>query len=152
VLTVHIAGSVAILGDSVAFLGITLWARSQQPAEAHAAYEILGMLSLVFGIPLSFVALITGIILGLGTRWGVFRYPWVITKLALILSVMVVGGVILAPAEEAALDDTGGTGMLIAGACWDIAALATAIGLSVFKPGRDLRRRTRAATADPVVT
>jgi hypothetical protein len=36
---------------------------------------------LVFGIPLSFGALITGVLLGLGTKWGVFRYPWVTTTL-----------------------------------------------------------------------
>jgi hypothetical protein len=146
VLTLHIAASVAILGDSAAFLAITLRARTLSEADAHASYEILGMLSLTFGIPLSFVALITGVILGLGTRWGVFRYPWVIAKLALIVSVMLVGGLVLSPAEDAALDGTGGTGMLIAGATWDILALLAATSLAVFKPGRALRRRARAVT------
>lgn len=150
VLVVHIAASVAILGDSAAFLAITLRARTLPDAEAHASYEILGMLSLAFGIPLSFVALGTGIVLGIGTRWGVFRYPWVIAKLALLVSVMVVGGVVLGPAENAALDGDGGTGMLIAGSSWDIAALLVAIGLSVFKPGRSLRDR-RPAPAPPGV-
>ena len=28
------------------------------------------MFSLVFGIPLSFAALLTGVALGIGTRWG----------------------------------------------------------------------------------
>ena len=140
VLTLHIAASVAILGDSAAFLAITLRARTLSAADAHASYEILGMLSLTFGVPLSFVALITGVVLGLGTRWGVFRYPWVIAKLALIVSVMLVGGLVLSPAEDAALDGTGGTGMLIAGATWDVVALLAAIGLSVFKPGHALRR------------
>jgi hypothetical protein len=143
VLVAHIAASVAILGDSAAFLAITLRARSASPADADASYEILGMLSLTFGIPLSFVALITGVVLGLGTRWGVFRYPWVIAKLALLVSVMLVGGFVLGPAENAALDGTGGTGMLIAGATWDIVALLAAISLSVFKPGHALRERHR---------
>jgi hypothetical protein len=143
VLVAHIAASVAILGDSAAFLAITLRARGESAADAHASYEILGMLSLTFGIPLSFVALVTGVVLGLGTRWGVFRYAWVIAKLALLVSVMLVGGFILGPAENAALDGTGGTGVLIAGATWDIAALLAAISLSVFKPGRALRERPR---------
>ena len=106
-LAVHIGASVALLGDSAAFLGITLRARTLPAAEAHASYDILGMLSVVFGIPFSFVALGTGIALGLGTRWGVFRYPWVIAKLALLASVMVVGGAVLGPAEDAALDGSG---------------------------------------------
>src|SRR4051794_30790883 len=140
VLSVHIAASVAILGDSAAFLAIALRARSLPAADAHASYEILGMLSLAFGIPLSFVALITGVVLGLGSRWGVFRHPWVVAKLVLLLSVMAVGGLVLGPAEAAALDGTGGTGGLVAGAAWDVLALLTAVGLSVFKPGRALRR------------
>ncbi len=140
-LTVHIAASVAILGDSLGFLAIAVRARDLSAADAHASYEILGVLSLAFGIPLSFIALGTGIVLGLGSRWGVFRYPWVIAKLALLISVMVVGGAVLGPAENAALDGTGGSAALIAGASWDVVALTAAVALSVAKPGRALRRR-----------
>jgi hypothetical protein len=35
------------------------------------------MFSFVFGIPLSFATLITGVALGLTSSWGV-RYPWTI--------------------------------------------------------------------------
>jgi hypothetical protein len=149
-LTVHIAASVAVLGDSAGFLAIAIRARTQSPVDAHASYEILETLSLALGIPLSFLALGTGIVLGLGSRWGVFRYPWVIAKLALLISVMVVGGVVLGPAEAAALDGAGGSGALIAGASWDVVALSVATGLSVFKPGRRLggsRRRIDAAAS-----
>lgn len=152
ILTVHIAASVAILGDSVAFLAIAVRARGQSPVDAHASYEILGMLSLAFGIPLSFIALGTGVALGLGSRWGVFRYPWVVTKLALLVSVMAVGGVVLGPAQDAALDRTGGSTALIAGATWDVAAVTLATGLSVFKPGRAIRSRRALAATDPAPT
>jgi hypothetical protein len=147
VLSVHIAASVALIGDSAAFLAIAIRADGLPLEEAHASYEILGMLSVAFGIPLSFVALGTGIALGLGTRWGVFRYPWVITKLVLLVSVLAVGGLVLSPAEDAALDGTGGTAGLVAGATWDVVALTTAVALSVFKPGRRLRSR-RTATPE----
>lgn len=140
-LTAHIAASVAVLGDSAAFLAIAVRARGLPADDAHASYEVLGMLSIVFGIPLSFVALLTGVALGLGTRWGVFRYPWVVTKLALLVSVMAVGGLVLSPAEADALDGEGGSGALIAGATWDVVALTAAVGLSVFKPGRARRAR-----------
>ena len=116
-------------------------------AEAHASYDILGLLSVAFGIPFSIVALGTGIALGLGTRWGTFRYPWVIAKLALLASLMVVGGVALGPAEDAALDGSG-TGGLIAGAVWDLLAISVAIGLSVFEPGRALGSQRRTAEPD----
>ena len=100
------------------------------------------MFSVVFGIPLSFGALLTGIGLGLGTRWGVFRYPWVVAKLALIVSVILVGAFVLGPASNQMLDGDGDTtGRLIAGATYDVIALTLATGLSVFKPGRRFRRR-----------
>jgi hypothetical protein len=123
-------------------LAIAVRAEGLTAEEAHASYEVLGMLSVTFGIPLSVVALLTGIVNGFGSRWGVFRYPWVIAKLVLLVSVMAVGGFVLAPAQEAALDGTGGSGGLIAGATWDVLALLVAVGLSVFKPGRTLRRRS----------
>ena len=148
VLSVHIAASVALLGDSATFLAISLRAGGLPADEAHASYEILGMLSVVFGIPLSFVALATGIILGLGSRWGVLRYPWVIAKLALLVSVLAVGGLVLSPAEDAALDGTGDGAGLIVGATWDVAAIMVAIVLSVFKPGRARSRARRRGTAE----
>lgn len=139
-LVLHVAAGVALLGDSAGFLAIALRARGAPAATAHASYEILGMLSLVFGIPLSFVALGTGVVLGLGSRWGVLRYPWVTVKLALLVSVMAVGGLVIGPAEDRALAGTGGATALIAGAAWDVVALSLAVGLSVFKPGRAWRR------------
>ena len=151
VLSVHIAASVAVLGDSAGFLAIAIRARTLDAADAHASYEILGMLSLVFGIPLSFVALGTGVTLGLGSRWGVFRYPWVTAKLALLVSVMVVGGVVIGPAENAALDGTGGSAALIAGVTWDVLALTTATCLSVFKPGRRFRSHRPTTGDEPAV-
>jgi uncharacterized membrane protein SirB2 len=103
------------------------------------------MFSLVFGIPLSVLAILTGIGLGLGTRWGVFRYPWVVAKLMLIISVMVVGGTLL-KVGMSRLQDGGddGDSLLILGATYDVIALSLAVVLSVFKPGRRFRSRAQA--------
>jgi hypothetical protein len=57
---------------------------------------------------------------------------------------------ILGRGESAALDGTRGTGLLVAGATWDVLALLAAIGLSVSKPGRALRRRIPAASGTAV--
>jgi hypothetical protein len=141
-LTAHIAISVGLLGDSAGFLAVAIRAATTADARVVRDYvDLLSMFSLVFGIPLSFGALLTGLALGLGTRWGVFRYPWVIAKLAIVISVMLVGGFIIGPAENAVLNgsDTAST-RLIAGAIYDVAALTLATGLSVFKPGRRLRQ------------
>lgn len=94
------------------------------------------MFAFYFGIPLSFAALVTGALLGLGSRWGVFRYPWVTTKLLLIVSVIAVGGLLLKEGMSEMLTGHGGAeGRLIAGAAYDVVALTAAATLGVFKPG-----------------
>src|SRR5262245_19869653 len=77
-LTVHIMVSVGLLGDSAGFLAVAVRRSiSYDPALITSAHQLLRMFALVFGIPLSFATLLTGVTLGLGTRWGVLRYPWV---------------------------------------------------------------------------
>lgn len=137
ILTVHIIVAVGLLGDSAGFLAVAVrGATTDDPALAASSYELLRMFSYVFGIPLSFATLITGIILGLGSTWGVFRSPWVTAKLALILTVIVVGALAIDPALKDMLDGNGGAETeLIVAAAYDTAALALATGLAVFKPG-----------------
>jgi uncharacterized membrane protein len=141
VLTFHIAVSVGLLGDSAGFLAVAIRAaRADDPAAVMEMMRVLNMFAFVFGIPLSFASLISGILLGFGTKWGVLRYPWVIAKLLLILSVIVVGGVAIGPVLDTMLaGGTGGSGRLIAAAAYDVVALAVATGFSVFKPGKRLR-------------
>jgi hypothetical protein len=77
VLTIHIMVSVGLLGDSAGYLAVAIrGAISTDPLIARSACQILPMFAFVFGIPLSFAALLTGLLLGLGTKWGVFHYPW----------------------------------------------------------------------------
>ena len=109
VLTVHIIVSVGLLGDSAGYLAVAIrGAAAADPTVAHASFEMLRMFAFVFGIPLSFAALLTGLLLGLGTGWGVFRYPWVTTKLLLILSVIAVGALVLDSGMSAMLTGSGG--------------------------------------------
>lgn len=97
-LTIHIIVSVGLLGDSAGFLAVAIRrSASTDPALVGSSHELLGMFGLYFGIPLSILALLTGAALGVFTRWGVFRYPWVTAKLALNLSVILVGAIVLRP-------------------------------------------------------
>jgi hypothetical protein len=141
-LTLHIIVSVGLLGDSAGFLAVAIRAsNTTDPASIVELAKVLKMFSLVFGIPLSFASLITGVTLGLGTKWGVFRYPWVVAKLLLVLSVMAVGGFVIGPALSAMLEDgRNPTSQLVAAGAYDVAALTLATVLSVFKPGGRFRR------------
>jgi uncharacterized membrane protein len=140
-LTAHVMMSVGLLGDSAGFLAVAIRAaRTDEPAAVTELVRVLNMFSLVFGIPLSVGAILSGLALGLGTKWGVFRYPWVTAKLLLILSVMLVGGLVIGPALAVMLERGGdATRQLIAAGAYDVLALALATGLSVFKPGGQFR-------------
>ena len=142
VLTVHIVVSVGLLGDSAGFLAVAIRrALSDDPAFRAASLDLLGTFALIFGIPLSFLTLLTGLALGLATAWGIVRHAWVIAKLVLIVTVIVVGATVLRPVLTADRDPA--SGPLVAGAAYDVAALTTATTLAVYKPGR---RRGAAAT------
>lgn len=149
-LTAHIMMSVGLLGDSAGFLAVSIRAsRTNDSIVRGELLEVLNMFSLVFGIPLSVGALVSGIALGLGTKWGVLRYPWVVAKLLIIVSVMLVGSFVISPAHGAMRQgrEDAATNLIVA-AAYDVVALGVATWLSVFKPGRAFRsaRLTERAT------
>jgi uncharacterized membrane protein SirB2 len=138
VLTAHIGVSVGLLGELAAYLAVaTRGATTSDPALASASWDLLAMFGVAYGIPLSLATLASGLVLGLGGKWGVFRYPWVTTKLALIVSVILVGSLVLGPGvEQLQQGDAAAESRVIAGAAWNALALLTATALSVYKPGR----------------
>jgi hypothetical protein len=117
-------------------------ATATDPGFASASYELLQMFSLVFGIPLSFTALISGLALGLGSKWGVLRHAWVTAKLVLLMSVILVGALVVGPATNEMRNGTGDAEtVLTAAAAWEVVALTLATVLSVYKPRRRRERR-----------
>jgi uncharacterized membrane protein len=139
---VHIITSVGLLGDVGAVLAVNIRAAVTDDTQlAAAAYELLAMFTVLFGIPLSLSALVTGVLLGVSSKWGVVRHGWVAVKLALLVGVILIGSLVLGPGTGAMRAGTGGAeARLIAGSAYDVAALTIATGLSVFKPRR--RRRS----------
>jgi hypothetical protein len=137
-LTLHIVAGVALLGDVAVILAIGVRATTtDDPQLAAAAWELLSVLPFLFGIPLSFISLLTGVALGLGSKWGVLRHAWVRTKLVLNVSVIIVGALLIGPALTALADGREASeGVVLAGAAWDVAALTFATSLGVFKPRR----------------
>lgn len=141
-LTAHIVSSVGLLGASSALLMLAVTgATTSDPQLADSAYELVSRLGFVFGIPLSFSALLTGIALGLGTKWGVLRHPWVITKLVLLVTTILSGALFVGRlSEQLAGGEAGAETQLVVAASYNVVALLTSTVLSVFKPGRRRRR------------
>lgn len=109
ILTLHIIVSVGLLGNSAGYLAVAIYeANASDSLTAKAYYEILQKLAFIFGIPLSFAALLTGLWLTFITKWKLLRHPWVTIKLLLIISVIVVGAVVLKSGMDAMLNGTGG--------------------------------------------
>jgi hypothetical protein len=134
-LTAHIVCSVALLGDVAGFLAVAVRAATTDDHSlAAASYDLLAMFSAVFGIPLSFGALLTGLALTRVTKWGVRRHRWVTVKLGLIASVILVGSFVLGPSVAAAQETGSGSVAILLGSAYDVVALTLATGLSVYKP------------------
>jgi hypothetical protein len=58
---------------------------SSDPELIRAAYLTMDLLASAALVPLALAALGTGILLGLGTRWGLARHWWVLAKLVLTI-------------------------------------------------------------------
>jgi hypothetical protein len=142
---IHVIASVGLLGATSSSLLLAITAAATEDARlAHSAYELMSLQSFVFGIPLSFTALLSGIALGLKTKWGVTRYRWTAAKLALTVLVILNGALGIGPTTEARLDGAGSAWALVAIVSLSVLMLGVSTGLSVFKPGGRLRSRRHA--------
>ena len=139
VLTTHVASSVGLLGVMGAYLAIAISAAGGDPALRDTAYDLLGTFSFLFGIPLSFIALGTGMALGPASKWGVLRYWWTTLKLGLLALVILNGALNIGRMTEQRLDGGGSEWALVAVVSASVALLLASIVLSVFKPGGRLR-------------
>lgn len=83
-LTAHVTTSVGWLGAVASFLALSIAGLTSGDAEVvRAAYVAMNLVGAFVILPLSVLALITGIVESLGTHWGLLRYYWVIAKLVL---------------------------------------------------------------------
>jgi hypothetical protein len=85
-LTVHLAFSVGWIGAILAYLALSLSAVISQDAQtvraALIANEVIARFVIV---PLALAALLTGLVMSLGTPWGLFRHYWVLFTLVLTI-------------------------------------------------------------------
>lgn len=88
-LAVHLTVSIGWIGAVVVYLALALTAVSGGDAltvrGAWIAMEVAGWYVIV---PLALASLLTGLVMALGTKWGLFRYYWVL--LAFVLTTFAV--------------------------------------------------------------
>lgn len=84
---VHVVASVGWLALMLCLLTLGATAVATDDADTlRTAYRAMGMLGDALIVPLSLLTLLSGVVLGLGTPWGLFRYYWVATKFWLTLA------------------------------------------------------------------
>lgn len=126
-LSVHVIASVGWLGLHASLVTLlALGAAVGDPGRAADAYSAAGLLVTTLVAPVSLAALSTGLVLAMGTPWGVFRYYWVALKLGLTV-VLVLGSNFSLGPQVLELAETTRDGGLPA----DLERLRTLVALSV---------------------
>ncbi|GAB1508630.1 hypothetical protein [Actinophytocola sp. KF-1] len=152
-LLLHIVVSVGWLGLNVGNLTLAITGlTTDDPGTQHTAFGAMYLVGGTLLIPVSLLALVSGVLLGIYTRWGLIRYWWVAVKLALTVIAVVLIPVSLLPglSELSALmavtpaDQLADTGPLaldmLAAGCVSTTMYVTNAVLSVLKPWGRTRR------------
>jgi hypothetical protein len=151
-LTLHLVTSIGWMGSDLCLV-VLGWVglRTSDPGLRRAAYLVLAPLGTWLAVPLSLLALVTGILLGLGTRWGLFRYVWVVVSLVMTLAMAALVLLVLNPALHGAahqaadrasgIPDAAARRQLVIAPTVAFVLLSTVAVINVFKPWGRIRRR-----------
>jgi hypothetical protein len=83
-LSAHVISSVGWLGAVVAFLALAaIGVTNQDAPTVRGVYLVMQPTAWYVLVPLAFASLLTGIVMSLGTTWGLFRHYWVLVKFGL---------------------------------------------------------------------
>jgi hypothetical protein len=90
-LAVHLSVSVGWIGAVVAYIALGISATTSEDAQTllgtWIALETVGWYAIV---PLAGASLLTGIVMALGTKWGLFRHYWVLFSFVLTVFAAIV--------------------------------------------------------------
>ena len=142
---IHVSCSIGWIGAVAAFLAlaITGW-KNTDLFVVRAAYIAMEYITWPVIVPLAFAALISGVLLSLGTPWGLLRHYWIVFKL--LINIVSIGllllhtGVIHQVAHAAAAgslypnDLMGPRTQLVEVSIAALAVLLLATMLSIYKP------------------
>jgi hypothetical protein len=144
-LTAHIASSVGWFGAVAGFEALAIAGLATSDAfTMRAAYLAMEKVTWLAIVPFAFTSSITGLIMALGTKWGLFRHYWVVAKFLintlsialLLLHTRLIGS--LARAAESgvspAADLRGQASELAVKGGAALVALLVAMSLAVVKP------------------
>lgn len=90
-LTAHVTSSIGWIGAVIVFLALAvLGLTSRDPQTVRGVYLVMEHAAWLTLVPLAFASLVTGLVMSLGTSWGLFRHYWVVFKLLITVFATVV--------------------------------------------------------------
>jgi hypothetical protein len=90
-LATHLSFSVGWIGAVVAYLALSVAAvTTNDDSTLRATWIAMDLTGWYAIVPLSLASLLTGLVMALGTKWGLFRHYWVLISLVLTLLATVV--------------------------------------------------------------
>jgi hypothetical protein len=91
VLAVHLTSSLGWVGAVVVYVAMGGTAAVSPDAETvRAAWIAMELAGWVVIVPLALASLVSGLVISLGTSWGLFRHYWVVISLALTILATVI--------------------------------------------------------------
>ena len=156
-LTVHVLCSVGWIGAAAAYLALGVAAQTSKRAPTvRAAWTAMDITGWYVIVPLGVAALVTGVVMSIGSRWGLFRHYWVLialilTSLSLAVLVLHMPSVTGTAMQAATADDVTVTQLQgdIVHPAGGIAVLLVVAVLNIYKP-RGLTRHGQRRTAENV--
>ncbi|WP_307538593.1 DUF2269 family protein [Streptomyces sp. V3I8] len=152
-LVVHVAASACWLGLTLGLLALGVAATTTgSAATVEASVRAMKMFTDWLLLPLAFLTLLSGLVLSLGTHWGLARHRWVHTKFWLTLVTVTatvlalrpgVGSAVAAVSADGVLPDSGD---VLFGPIVSLTAYLFMTVISILKPWGLTRRGQRIRT------
>jgi hypothetical protein len=141
-LAAHLSCSLGWIGAVVAYLALGVAAATSHDVQTvRAAWIAMELTGWYVIVPLAVAAFLTGLVMALGTPWGLFRHYWVLISLGLTVLATVVLLVhmptVSALADQARATDgahLGGLGSDLVHPGLGLVVLLVITGLNVYKP------------------
>lgn len=143
-LSIHLIVSIGWIGAVAAYIALDVaTVTSADPSTLRAAYVGMEVIVRTVIIPLAVFTLITGIVISVGTRWGLFRHYWVVVSLVLTIiatgvllsesrTVSALAAIATDPATTA--DEISALNPTLAHSVGGLAVLVVILVLNVYKP------------------
>jgi hypothetical protein len=90
-LSAHLTFSVGWIGAVLAYLALGVGAVTSEDVQmVRAAWTAMDLTGWYVIVPLALASLLTGLVMALGTKWGLFRHYWVLISFVLTILATVV--------------------------------------------------------------